>query len=307
MKLNLHTHTRWSDGVLTFEHLVERSKAAGLEYLVVADHDRTKAWSSQNLADVRPSINDGISIAPGGILTSGNLVIPTGMEGTCHFRKKTLHILGLFIEQPKDQFAEYLEHIFRFRWERAIKISSKLGWDFMYEVMPVVGYGVPSRLHFGYLFFEQEPLKKHPNPNIKCGRDAMDIYIHPKSQYYISFNANWIYSAKKMINTILEYGGVPIWAHPDRTCNQTGLDIITTYEKLKSYAKGKPFGMEVEKLDQLQTMLDTYALVTVGNDFHCYPYDPVDRNLTVQITDNSIAQRVIQTLFQARDEVRRVL
>ena len=52
------------------------------------------------------------------------------------------------------------------------------------------------------------------------------------------------------------------------------------------YAKGKPFGVECspESPMPLEKMMKKFSLVTIGNDFHGYPYEPRDKKLAVDMT-----------------------
>ena len=45
MRIDLHTHTRASDGTQTAEELVRAAKASGLDVLGLTDHDTTEGWA----------------------------------------------------------------------------------------------------------------------------------------------------------------------------------------------------------------------------------------------------------------------
>jgi 3',5'-nucleoside bisphosphate phosphatase len=46
VRIDLHTHTRCSDGTQTAEELVRAAKAAGLDVLGLTDHDTTEGWAA---------------------------------------------------------------------------------------------------------------------------------------------------------------------------------------------------------------------------------------------------------------------
>ena len=45
MRVDLHTHTRASDGTQTAEELVRAAAASGLDVLGLTDHDTTEGWT----------------------------------------------------------------------------------------------------------------------------------------------------------------------------------------------------------------------------------------------------------------------
>lgn len=65
MRIDLHTHTRASDGTQTAEELVRAAKAAGLDVLGVTDHDTTESWASAAVAaeEVGVTLVRGIEIS----------------------------------------------------------------------------------------------------------------------------------------------------------------------------------------------------------------------------------------------------
>ena len=44
MKLDLHTHTSYSDGELTVKESVEKAKKLGLDGIAITDHDNIDSW-----------------------------------------------------------------------------------------------------------------------------------------------------------------------------------------------------------------------------------------------------------------------
>jgi len=126
MKVNLHTHTRWSDGYLSFQELVNHAKREGLEYLAITDHDRTKGWSTQNVEENSPYISGGITPFDHGMLSTEGLKLIQGVELSANDNGTEVHILGLFINQPDREFQIYLDYIEKIRWCRAGRIAERL-------------------------------------------------------------------------------------------------------------------------------------------------------------------------------------
>ena len=76
--IDLHTHTRASDGSETPAELVRLAKAAGLCAVAVTDHDTTDGVSEAILAGEKL----GIEVVP-------------GVELSCNW-DRVMHILGLY-------------------------------------------------------------------------------------------------------------------------------------------------------------------------------------------------------------------
>lgn len=303
MKLNLHAHTKWSDGYLSFQELLKYAKEQGLTYLGIGDHDRTKAWGIQNINENRPYISGGIDSSSHGLLHSEGLKILQGIELSANDGGEEVHILGLYIDQPDQEFNVYLEAIEKYRWLRAGVIAEKLDIS-LERVMKEVSVGIPSRLHFGYIKFLEEMGKDESerDPKITCARDAMKKHVGPQTEGYVSFEVDFIYTPQKAIERIFRLGGIPIWAHSKRTCERTGLPLEKTFERYKEYARGKPFGMEVEYPGELEAMMEKYSIVIVGNDFHGYPYEPEEKSLVVEVP-NELGAELITRLEKAKEEI----
>ena len=77
---DLHAHTTASDGDFTPSQLVHHAKAAALAALAVTDHDTTAG------------VADALATAPAG------LAIVPGVELSCSFRGREIHVLGLFVD-----------------------------------------------------------------------------------------------------------------------------------------------------------------------------------------------------------------
>ena len=96
-RVDLHTHTLFSDGALTPAALVTRAIERGLSALSITDHDAIDA-----LEPAREAAAQTIEIVP-------------GIEISCMHEGGELHVLGYFID-PKDE--KLTSRLIRFREER---------------------------------------------------------------------------------------------------------------------------------------------------------------------------------------------
>ncbi len=115
-RLDLHTHTIRSDGVLEPRDLVEQVAAAGVRLLAITDHDDLAAFRELT-ASGAADLPDGLELLPGveiNCLTSGQ---PEFWEGE-------LHILGFGV-QPDDEAFEAV--LARQRLGRRVRFERTLG------------------------------------------------------------------------------------------------------------------------------------------------------------------------------------
>jgi predicted metal-dependent phosphoesterase TrpH len=113
-RVDLHTHSNRSDGVLAPAELVQAAAAAGVRVLALADHD--------TLAGVRELLASGqlpLELLPAVEINSVASGIPDLWEGE-------LHILGLGVDPADEAFEAELERQRTFRASRFHEIIARL-------------------------------------------------------------------------------------------------------------------------------------------------------------------------------------
>lgn len=115
IKVDLHTHSTCSDGLLTPEEVVERAYKKSVKYLALTDHDTVK----------------GLDIAKKKAKALGINFIP-GIELSTDYNGESIHILGFFKDESykNQEFLNFLKSLKEKRDLRAIKIIEKLKEEF---------------------------------------------------------------------------------------------------------------------------------------------------------------------------------
>lgn len=108
-KVDLHTHTTYSDGALSPEELLNLAKKKKIEILGITDHDTIDGIDEA--IDYGKKI--GIEVIPG-------LEISTDVEG------QEVHLLGYFVNHKDHELKKYLQFFKKERLERAKRILNKL-------------------------------------------------------------------------------------------------------------------------------------------------------------------------------------
>ena len=108
MKIDLHTHTTFSDGTLDPEELVDAAHGLGITHMAIVDHDST---GSLDLARAKAA-QYGLTVIPGVEINTKDTV--------------SVHVLGYFVEEKDEQFQKTLVQHRDLREKRAQVILDKL-------------------------------------------------------------------------------------------------------------------------------------------------------------------------------------
>ncbi|MDQ7815654.1 MAG: PHP domain-containing protein [Melioribacteraceae bacterium] len=109
VKIDLHTHTTYSDGTYSPSELVCKAKVAGLDIISITDHDSVNG--------IKEAIIVGKEI--------GVEIIP-GLEISTDLDDKEVHLLAYFIDIENEELQKYLSFFRDERFHRAKRIVQKL-------------------------------------------------------------------------------------------------------------------------------------------------------------------------------------
>ena len=248
VKIDLHIHTTYSDGMLSPEEIVDTAIDCGLDCIALTDHDNVLSHDAAN-----------------SYIKSKNLkleIIP-GVEINTIYKGYEVHILGYFMDKQNKAFIDMLNYQQKARVEQAHKIiellAKKQGIKIKFEDITklVAPKGSIGRPHIARAI-------------TSCGGSAniMEAYakfINNKSDVYVERNTVTPHDAVEIIS---EANGIPVFAHPidvDIADNLTkelvncGLRGIEAYHRKHSPAA----------VEHFSTLAEEYGLiVTGGSDFH---------------------------------------
>lgn len=187
MPVDLHTHSRVSDGSDDPSDLVRQAARIGLSAIALTDHD-TQEGVEEALATGREV---GVEVIPGTEVSAG--------KGT--------HMVILFLEPGNGPLQDQLARIRTGREERNVRIVDRLtelGIDItIEEVMTEAGEGVVGRPHFAAVL-----IQKGVVPDIES---AFAEYLAHGGKAYIPRVA---LGAEETVRLARASGAVPILAHP---------------------------------------------------------------------------------------------
>jgi 3',5'-nucleoside bisphosphate phosphatase len=235
-KVDLHTHTTYSDGANTPRELIQKAKAAGIDVLSITDHD--------NINGIKEAIQIGKSL--------GVEIIP-GVEISSEISNREIHILGYFFDIDNQELEHYLNFFREERVKRAGRIVNKLrsfGFDITLEdVLNKAKNSAVGRPHIAQVMLEKGIVSSYYeafNKYIGNGSPAHEKKVHlsPQSAFRIisdagglSFIAHPGNLQESLLKDLIESGvdGIEV-THPSHSAQQQRFykGIVNSYFLLES-------------------------------------------------------------------------
>jgi predicted metal-dependent phosphoesterase TrpH len=193
LSIDLHTHSTYSDGVLTPAELVRRAASRGVSLLALTDHDETGGLAEAAQA-----------------AAEANILLVAGVEISATWNGQTVHIVGLDIDSHVPQLADGLTSIRHSRGERAARIAGQL------DAVGVTGSlagatrhagssAAIGRSHFARFLVEQKHVRNTSDAFSRYLGTGRSGYV-PPSWPELAQAIDWIHCAD----------GQAVLAHPDR-------------------------------------------------------------------------------------------
>ena len=245
--VDLHTHTKHSDGTLTPTELIDLAIETGLSAIALTDH---------NTASGLPELFEAAR--------GRDIEAIGGAELSCDYFGREIHVVGLFLTLED---AERVEELMRQMKENKIisnkSLIDKLAadcYDISYEAVEKTVNGYMNRAHIAsYLvgkgYFENR-------------QQAFDTILQPYGKYYTPPKTISVFEGIDFLNSL---GAVSVIAHPYLSIPEEQMDALFT----EAVAHG---------LDAVETVYTTYddetsnkakklaakygLLESGGSDFH---------------------------------------
>jgi predicted metal-dependent phosphoesterase TrpH len=285
--IDLHTHSRASDGDLSPAELIRSAKERGLTAIALTDHD-----TIDGLEEAREeALRRGVKFIPGIEFDVDHEPVAIGGE---------FHLLGLGLNAVGPGFREALTEIRRKREDRNLRIlgriEDELGVRVDYgEVRSLSGGGALGRPHFASLLVKRGIVKNQEQAFSKYLAKGQSLYIAKEKLGFA-----------RALGLIREAGGIPVLAHP--------LSLRLSWGKLPAFIAGLAVrglaGIEAwhpsakvpacKRLEALGKSLGLY--ITAGSDFHG-SFRP-DRKLGFTAGDRPIAESFLDAIPPLRNPVK---
>ena len=251
MKVDLHNHSYYSDGVLSPSEIVKLASEIGCDLFSLTDHDTTNGIVEAKVEADKLGLN-----------------LVNGVEISAFWQNSAIHIVGLGIDIDNDMLQSGLEFNQAIRKDRAEKIALDLLRsgikDALEKAQKISGGHMLTRTHFAQMLIQEGYCKdmKSVFRRYLTGRKPGSVRAEWKNFDEI---INWIQSA----------GGKALIAHPFR--------YRMTHTKIKKmlndFKLASGDGFEVINANSSEeeiTLADQWSkdfdlLASSGSDFHGWP------------------------------------
>jgi predicted metal-dependent phosphoesterase TrpH len=190
MRIDLHMHSTFSDGLFSPTELVGKAVKRKLAAISLTDHDCV----------------DGVyeAVAAG---RENDVEVMSGVELSCEFKGRDLHILGYGVDPDHQEFQEMLARFRDTREKRGLAIIEKLNKLGISidpdDVMAKSGQGALGRPHIAAVLAEKN--------FVSSPVEAFDKYIAEGGPAYVP---KYKMSPPEAIRYIRMAGGLAFIAHP---------------------------------------------------------------------------------------------
>lgn len=253
-RIDLHTHSRASDGEFTAAEVAERARAAGIGVWALCDHDTVAGLQEARSAAERA----GIRLVP-------------GIELSVFLEKKEIHVLGHFID-PEDaalkEFEDTLAAHRRGRMRQIVERLASLGVRVREEdIEKFSGGKTLGRPHVARAIVEVGAAA--------TVKEAFDRFLGEGKPAYVG---RYRLEAVDAVKLVRRAGGTATIAHP-------GVSKLERHELVRLRAAGAD-GLEVLHADHVPSLREKFLRIaeeldlvpTAGSDYHGVNVSP-DRKL----------------------------
>lgn len=278
MKIDLHVHTLYSDGVYSPEKIVDTAIDVGLQAISLTDHDNVLSYQVAQDYIKEKNLTDKLEVI-------------RGVEINTLYKNYEVHILGYFMDCDNSDFQNLLK-----TQQQARVAQTK-------EIIMLLAKKEGIRIKY-------DDIQKQVAPGGSIGRphiakaianaggtsnviEAYAKYINDSSPVYVPRKTVSPYDA---VEVIYGAGGVPVIAHPYdidiaekliKNLMTCGLRGIEAYHRKHSPACVEYFSSMAEELG---------LIVTGGSDFHA----PNSLNGQVVLGKNFVPEWIYDKLVQEK-------
>lgn len=244
-RADLHTHSAFSDGVLTPTELIDLAYSRGVRIMALTDHDTT----------------EGLPAAFAAAGRHPDLTLIPGVEMSTDLPGSEVHILGHFIDWRDEEFQRQLANLRQSRLRRARRMVEKLAelgkpvpWE---RVQSFAGEGAVGRPHIARALMEAG--------HVATVNEAFNLYLSRNGPAYVVRER---LAPSEVVEMLVAVGGLSTLAHPR--------DLDHLEDLLTQLKAAGLVGMEVyyqdyspQEVKRLRAAADKFGLIPLGgSDFH---------------------------------------
>ena len=264
--IDLHSHSRASDGQFAAAEVAEQAAAAGLRVWALCDHDTVAGLEEARVAADRL----GIRLVP-------------GIELSAFLDRREIHLLGHFVDPDHPtlrRFEDFLAERRRVRMHEIVLKLAKLGVHIRVEdIERYCGGKTIGRPHVARAIVETGA--------VSTVKEAFDRYLGEGRPAYVQ---RYRLETEEAVRLVRSAGGTTTVAHP-------GVSKLERGDLARLRAAGVA-GLEAHHVDHVPSQREKYLRIaaeldlvpTAGSDFHGPTIAP-DRHLgDVTMSEEELAR-----------------
>lgn len=246
MKVDLHIHTSFSDGVFSPEKIVDTAKDAELGAIAITDHDNVLSYKIAK----EYAKDKSLEILP-------------GVEINTIYKGYEVHILGYFMDLNNNDFQKLIKAQQQARIKQTKEIIALLNKR---AGIKITFDGIINQVAQGGSIGRPHIAKAITNVGgTSSVIEAYNKYINDDSNVYVQRKTVTPFEA---VEVIYEAGGIPVFAHP--------YDVDIAEQLIKEMINFGLRGVEAYHrkhspaiIEYFSTLAEKYGLIiTGGSDFH---------------------------------------
>jgi predicted metal-dependent phosphoesterase TrpH len=258
-RVDFHTHSHFSDGVLAPAALVERARARCVSTLALTDHDTTAGLDEARAACAAAAVK----------------FVP-GVELSASWRGQTIHIVGLQIDARHAGLGTHLSQVLARRQARLGEIGERLekrarlpGREL---AAAAAGCPAPTRLHLARQLVARGFARDT--------QEAFDRWLNRNTPGHVP--AEWP-SFDAAMAVLRDSAAIPVLAHPHRYRLSAGQlrELTAAFVQAGGAAlEASMAGMSPNDADRIASLCRRFKLhASMGSDFHdpAVPWNPLGR------------------------------
>jgi len=261
MRIDLHTHSRVSDGTDTPADLVRAAARAGLDVVGLTDHDSCDGWAEARAAGDQL----GVVVVPG-IELSAHQPVPGEAPGALATDRRAVHVLGYGVDPAEPALAADLARIGQGRRDRIPRLLEQLaalGLPLtLAEVRAQAGDAVIGRPHVADALVARGYVGHRDEAFARWLRDDGPIRVR-----------RFTPTVERAIDLVVGAGGLALLAHPWARGGQERLTEALIERLAVEHGLA---GVEVDHPDhtedqraQLRRLAERLGLLATGaSDYH---------------------------------------
>ena len=267
--IDLHTHTIYSDGVLSVKELIDNAILNGVYAMSITDHDSIIGIEEY----YKKYLNDNIIVIPGVEISTDTYYLG---------RKTKIHLLGYGFKVNDENISEVLRNLHQRRYNDNKSYIEQLIPKFKFlsnEHFINFEYGKSGWLYKHILNYTCQYLSKNQLEELR-------IHLINNRPNYNKYNEN----IEDMIRLLHKCNGYAVFAHPQK-CDLTKEELKILVRYLTDIGLD---GLETYHIDSISDerkiihdIAIEYGLYeTGGSDFHSFKYGTGVGDANIRFPDN---------------------